>query len=171
MIFDQSFLAARFAGETPGALDMFPAREAKDVGPAIDRVLTVAANAEPARLVARSMKQKKSAAYLYQFTRRPNTKLAHDLGVHHGADLAYVFGNMNLLDGYVDQDRQLSQKMMAYWVNFARTGNPNGQDLPVWPVYQSQTDSNLGFSDTIHTNQNLFKNECDFIGRMREVRK
>jgi len=25
--------------------------------------------------------------------------------------------------------------MNAYWVNFAKTGNPNGKDLPNWPVY------------------------------------
>jgi para-nitrobenzyl esterase len=166
----KSFLRARFAGQTEKAFEMFPALLAKDVAPAIDNLLTVAANAEPARLVARSMERKKSPAYLYQFTRRPDTAMARKLGVHHGADLAFVFGNMNKADGYHDTDRGLSGNMMAYWVNFAKTGNPNGRGLLYWPAYKSKSDINLEFSDRIRVNRNLYKEECDFIGRMPRYR-
>lgn len=162
----QSFLKARFAGEIPKALDMFPVREATDVASAIDRVLTVGANAEPARLVAQSMERKNIPAYLYQFTRQPGTKLARKLGVHHGVDLAYIFGNMAKSDGYDGTDLELSGNMMAYWVNFAKTGNPNGEGLPVWPAYKSQSDINLEFAGTIRIRTNLYKNECDFISDM-----
>ncbi|NPU83669.1 MAG: carboxylesterase family protein [Syntrophaceae bacterium] len=158
-----SFLKSRFAGDSGKALGMFPALEAKDVAPAVDRVVTVAANAHPARLVARSMERKKSRAYLYQFTRRPGTAMARKLGVHHGVDLAYVFGNMKKEDGYNDMDRLLSAQMTAYWVNFARTGNPNGPGLSDWPAYDSESDLNLEFSDTLRINRNLFRKECDFI--------
>jgi para-nitrobenzyl esterase len=131
----------------------------------------VAANAQPARLVAQSMERKKSKAYLYQFTRLPNTAMARKLGVHHGVELAYVFGNMDKADGYDDTDMGLSHKMMDYWVNFAKTGNPNRQGLAAWPAYQSKSDLNLEFSDTIRTNKHLFKKECDFINRMSIYRR
>lgn len=166
----KSFLEARFAENSGKALKMFPAQKAKDVAPAIDKFLTVAANAQPARLVARSMEHKKSRAYLYQFTRLPNTAMARKLGVHHGVELAYVFGNMNKSDGYNNMDRGLSDKMMAYWVNFANTGNPNGPGLDDWPAYKSKSDLNLEFSNTIHTNKHLFKKECDFINRLPPYR-
>ncbi|MCX5826638.1 MAG: carboxylesterase family protein [Deltaproteobacteria bacterium] len=161
----KSFLKARFADNYGKAFAMFPANQAKDVVPAIDHFLTVAANAQPARFVAQSMELKKSRAYLYQFTRLPDTAMARKLGVHHGAELAYVFGNMNKSDGYDDTDIELSEQMMAYWVNFARTGNPNGQGLVDWPAYKSKSDLNLEFSDTIKTNKHLFKEECDFINQ------
>ncbi len=32
-------------------------------------------------------------------------------------------------------DRKLSDQMMGYWTNFAKTGDPNGPGLPTWPSY------------------------------------
>jgi len=159
----RSFLKARFGENTGKAFEMFPARSDKDVPPAIDRVITVAANAEPARFVAGSMERKRSRGYLYQFTRLPGTVLAGKLGVHHGVDLAYVFGNMTTSDGYNDTDMTLSGKMMDYWVNFAGTGDPNGEGLLHWPPYESSSDRTMEFSDTLRINKSLFKKECDFI--------
>lgn len=164
----QSFLTARFGSDTANALQMFPAQEDKDVASAIDRVITVGANAQPARLMARNMERKKIPGYLYHFTRRPDTSLARRLAVHHGVDLAYVFGNMTASDGYTDTDRELSSLMMAYWVNFAKTGNPNGRGLPVWPVYQSQFNINLEFGDAVRINANLFKDQSDFISDLQQ---
>lgn len=167
----KSFLKARFAGNSGKALAMFPAYKAADVAPAIDHFLTVAANAQPARFVAQSMERKKSKAYLYQFTRLPDTAMTRKLKVHHGVELAYVFGNMNRADGYNETDLRLSNKMMSYWVNFAKTGNPNGQGLTHWPAYKSKSDLNLEFSDTIKTNKHLFKKECDFISQQSTYRR
>ncbi len=160
-----SFLKARFGVNTAEALRMFPADTPQDVAGAIDRVVTAAANACPARFVARSMERRKSRAYLYRFARLPGTPMALRLGVHHGAELAYVFGNTRTSDGYNEVDRELSRKMMDYWVNFAKTGDPNGQGLVRWPGYESPSDLNLEFSDTIGVNENLYQRECDLIGR------
>jgi para-nitrobenzyl esterase len=30
--------------------------------------------------------------------------------------------------------------MNTYWVNFAKTGNPNGKDLPLWPNYNPESE-------------------------------
>ena len=167
----KSFLKARFADNFGKAFEMFPAYKAEDVARAIDHFLTVAANAQPARLVAQSMERKKSKAYLYQFTRLPDTAMARKLKVHHGVELAYVFGNMTKSEGYNDTDMGLSNKMMDYWVNFAKTGNPNGKGLADWPAYKSKADLNLEFSDTIRTNKHLFKKECDFTNQQSTYRR
>jgi len=75
-----------------------------------------------------------SSAYLYLFNHAPEVEeYGRSLGAYHASEIAYVFGNGSDLWG--DEDRELSRVMQAYWVNFARTGDPNGDGLPVWPVY------------------------------------
>jgi len=39
----------------------------------------------------------------------------------------------------------MAQTINAYWVNFAKTGNPNGPGLPAWPSYTSATDILMNF--------------------------
>ena len=63
-------------------------------------------------------------------------------GAYHAGDLPYMFGNFTG-DHYDptepdETQRAVSQQMMRYWTNFARTGNPNGEGLPQWPAYQNQ---------------------------------
>ncbi|MGD9946986.1 MAG: carboxylesterase/lipase family protein [Desulfobulbus sp.] len=165
------FLKARFADNFSKAFEIFPALTAQDVAPALDKILTVAANAQPARLMAQSMEKKQSKAYLYQFTRLPATALTRKLGVHHGVELAYVFGNMPATENYTDTDKKLSAQIMNYWVNFAKIGNPNGRGLPNWPAYNRENDLNLEFGDTIKTNKNLYKTEADFIEQIARIKQ
>ncbi len=166
----EAFLKARFGKDTGEALAMFPVAGDADVPQAIDRFITVAVNAQPARYVARAMEHGRSPAYLYRFTRRPDTARARELGAFHGVDLAYVFGNMTQADGYTALDEALSRQMMAYWVNFARTGDPNGSGLPEWPTYKAASGLNLEFAGEILLNQHLYKQECDFIDRVSRFR-
>ena len=57
------------------------------------------------------------------------------VSARHGVEMQYVFGHPNPKAPWSDADRQLSQALAAYWTNFAKTGNPNGARLPVWPAF------------------------------------
>jgi para-nitrobenzyl esterase len=71
-------------------------------------------------------------------------------GAFHGAELRFVFGNLDAMQGGVTQaERALSQQMQGYWVNFARAGDPSGAALPAWPAQTAQSDTVLVFDTPI----------------------
>ena len=82
----------------------------------------------------------KSPIYRYLFDQIfPTAKgdpAPDDPGAGHATDIEYVF---NALDtrklAWRPADRQVADLMGAYWTNFAKTGNPNGADLPNWPAW------------------------------------
>jgi len=87
--------------------------------------------------------------YRYYFTRVPPGRAGARLGAFHGAELAYVFENFTFRLFYVDVDKQLGEAISSYWVNFAKTGDPNGAGLPPWPVYDRARDDVLEFGDEV----------------------
>ena len=68
-------------------------------------------------------------------------------GAYHSGDLAYAFDNVGLVGvGWNARDHELSAQMSQYWVNFAKTGDPNGEGLPVWPKYDREGEAAIEFA-------------------------
>lgn len=54
-------------------------------------------------------------------------------GAFHSAELWYMFGTLGKSWRPMEQaDFELSERMVTYWTNFAKTGNPNGEGVPLW---------------------------------------
>jgi para-nitrobenzyl esterase len=93
-------------------------------------------------------------AYQYEFARVSPGREAN--GATHAAELPYVFGTLDhpiVIPGLPAQvanavDTQVSAAMQQYWTNFAKTGDPNGGQLPVWPKFDTSTRAYIQFLDT-----------------------
>jgi para-nitrobenzyl esterase len=104
---------------------------------------------EPARMTAMAFLSKKAPAYMYQFGYvSPANQQRSPFGAGHGSEVSFVF---NTLDAPrfgppskpTEAEYELAQKMNQYWINFAKTGNPNGSGLPNWPAYNKQNQDML----------------------------
>lgn len=89
----------------------------------------------------------------YQFALAPpfpaDSVRAH-WGASHFAELWYMFGHLDQETwAWRPADRALSTAMVDYWINFVRTGDPNGDGLPRWPGF-ADGDQVLVLSDPIH---------------------
>ena len=94
--------------------------------------------AEPARFTASAYAARGDRAYIFLFSYVPaSMKERMRFGPGHGTDVSYVFDNLRAPNGatVAPEDKEVSRIMNTYWVNFAKTGNPNGKGLPKWPVY------------------------------------
>ncbi|HYS07952.1 MAG TPA: carboxylesterase/lipase family protein [Myxococcales bacterium] len=63
-------------------------------------------------------------------------------GSAHASEIQYLFDLRSQVPhpDLTPAQRGLSQAMVAYWTNFARTGNPNWFGTPFWPAYDRATD-------------------------------
>lgn len=87
--------------------------------------------------------------YAYYFNHTP-PKLPGmpEFGPTHAAELPYVFNLLPPPRQWTANDYKLADQMSSYWTNFAKTGNPNSDDLPHWPNWTSDNPQVMHFSQT-----------------------
>jgi para-nitrobenzyl esterase len=77
----------------------------------------------------------KSPVFIYYFDRAVPWPAHPEFGAFHSGELPYTFGNLDKFDrpwGAVD--RTISKMMMAYWKDFASSGDPNSKSALHWPA-------------------------------------
>jgi carboxylesterase type B len=89
-------------------------------------------------------------AYVYQFLRSIPGKGEKTLGSFHSLEIPYLFGAFrqpawNWLP-FESIDVSLGESIRSYWSNFAKTGNPNGSNLPSWPDFDATSQTAMEFT-------------------------
>lgn len=69
-------------------------------------------------------------------------------GSGHGSDVPYAFQTLaagGRGGAPKPEDLKLSDMISSYWVNFAKTGDPNGPGLPKWPAFAENNQQAMVF--------------------------
>jgi para-nitrobenzyl esterase len=77
----------------------------------------------------------------------------------------FLFHDYFFSPGYVPSagEELLSARMADYWTNFAKTGDPNGPGLPLWPGYEEASDLTLTLDDEIGVVAGYHAEQCAFL--------
>jgi para-nitrobenzyl esterase len=116
-----------------------------------------------ARSLAKEISKRQPKTFRYLFTHA---------GAHtsdppvHSDDVIYVFGN----GAFEAADQRVSDAMMAAWVQFAATGNPNGPGVPAWAPYDAGRDNYLTFGGDMTEGSGWRTKSLDFIERFYAAR-
>lgn len=127
---------------------------AKSTKTAQQEMLSDALFASEMRTWAELVEGQGKQAFIYVFNQAPPLpNIGRQFGAFHGGEIQYVFQAPSLMeseDGHPtlwnEGDKRTAQLMQDYWVNFAKTGNPNSDGLPNWPQYQKETRQTLGIA-------------------------
>lgn len=94
-----------------------------------------AAMVEPARWRAKQHARHGQPVWLYRFGYVPATLRADRAGAGHADEVPFVLGNPAgpAANRWTEADRAVAQQVSAYWVAFARSGDPNHAGAPAWP--------------------------------------
>jgi len=93
-----------------------------------------------ARLQSRTGKSKVFLYYFNQQQQKTPFMSIAPRGAQHSAEIKYVLQTMDPKTTGAD-DLKLSELMATYWTNFAKYGDPNGKNLPVWPKFKEKKSS------------------------------
>lgn len=100
-----------------------------------------------ARWCENLIKLGRAPAYFYFFDRKLP---GDDAGSFHTSEIWYVFETLSRCwRPWEDCDRELSRIMSAYWANFVKSGNPNGEGLPQWLPFDGTNTSPIRLGDRV----------------------
>ena len=117
-------------------------------------------------------KTSKAAAYTYYFSRGIPWPEHPEFAAFHTSDVPYFFATLNQLNRpWEAVDRKLSETMSNYWVNFAKTGNPNGKGLPAWKAFDAAQAVTMELGEKIGVSPVAEKEKLNFFTQYFEKQR
>ena len=113
-----------------------------------------------ARTLGLGMGRKRSLAWLYYLDLPVAEPFNDSPGTPHGYDGRLLFAGPDLPDA---GQRALAERLSGYWLDFARTGNPNGGARLHWPEYRGEDDRWLVFGIEDSVRRSVARKRLDFI--------
>ena len=105
---------------------------------------------EPARHLADEVVRAGHPVYFYRFSYVAESARGKMKGALHSSEIPYVFNIPAEVvgDKVTGDDKKMGELASAYWVSFAKTGDPNGDNRPQWPRHDPAVDQVIDFTNT-----------------------
>ena len=111
------------------------------------------------------------AAYLAQPSTMSFSQNPLRRGVAHADDIMYLNGQFLAQADQYPAEAAVSEMIQQYWVNFAKTGNPNGAGLPYWPSFDETKPTTMQFSNGASLIMRPNREQIDFIDRFMKAKR
>lgn len=106
-----------------------------------------------------------SNSYLYEFSYVPTDKPGFpDYGAFHTSEVPFALRTLSKWNRpWKETDYAVEAAMSTYWINFVKTGNPNGSNLPEWKKYDASMYGILNFDNKPQMKPALYKTEFQLL--------
>jgi para-nitrobenzyl esterase len=143
-------------------MKLFPGNTSEEVIASLKKIGLIQFAALPAHLWAGFSKSK---AYIYEFTHVPVDKPDFpNYGAFHTSEVPFALHTLHLWNRpWREVDFAVENTMSDYWVNFIRTGSPNGEGLPIWGTYDKSSGIIMEIGDKSQLQTGLYKSEFCFL--------
>lgn len=103
--------------------------------------------------------------YLYLFTRIPPGE--PNYGAFHSAEFGYALHTLKFWDRpFSEIDFQLEETMSSYWINFAKNGDPNSEELPIWPPFNPENPEIMKLGDEVLAQPLPYRDQLYFLNEI-----
>lgn len=152
----------KYSDKAEAYLKLFPGKTSEQVTASLRELGLMQFAAFPAHLWAGFSKNK---AYLYQFSHVPVDKPGFpNYGAFHTSEVPFALHTLHFWNRpWRKVDYSVEKTMNDYWVNFVKTGSPNGEGLPEWTAYDRISGNIMEIGDQSRLLTGLYKNKFDFL--------
>ena len=123
------------------------------------------------KLQSQTGKSPAYAAYLDQPSKMSFSQNPLRRGVAHADDIMYLNGMFLNQPEKFPAEAAVSEIMQQYWVNFAKTGNPNGKGLPYWPSFDETKPTTMQFRNGASLIMRPNREQIDFVDRFMKAKR
>jgi para-nitrobenzyl esterase len=143
-------MLARFGADKDKVVAAYDPEKTGQMGEVGVGLISDGAMVEPARLLARLASAAGQPTFVYRFSYVASSIREDTKGALHATEIPFVFETVRAKYGEATtaEDEAIAAAMNAYWVSFARTGDPNGDGRPKWPAFSAKDDVLMDFAVT-----------------------